>query len=66
MSEMNARCAGCGVILPDADLLALIAAEQENRKAGAKLYQLLCQICWHRQNSGLPEDDGEPPKTYTF
>lgn len=66
MSELDARCAGCGVVIPDADLMALVAAEEENRRLGVRLYHLLCQICYHRQNSETPEDDGEPPKVYSF
>lgn len=43
---MDARCERCGAVLPDADMRALIAAEEEDRRRGFHSMQLLCMVCY--------------------
>lgn len=61
---MDAHCERCGIILPEADIRAMIAAEEENRRRGAKQVQLLCFLCysfinspWYNPKDDRPEED---------
>lgn len=59
MSEMDARCERCGVLLPDAAISGMIAAEEENRRKGHRYVKLLCNPCYAYVNSPWyePGDD---------
>lgn len=68
MSELDARCAGCGIVLEGADLRLLIELEEEARRMHAPHTPgLLCMICWYRVSNGQDFDGNEEePQMYSF